>query len=148
MADDLGSKKPKKAKKGSDDADGDGSPDNAETEQRQAEAAATAEGNSLTVGFSRKTFAELPLSRRTLEGLETYNKKNMTDIQRAALPHALAGRDVLGAAKTGSGKTLAFIIPVRTLSRSFFFIIDVTVLSRLLKSCTDSSGVAKMAWAH
>ena len=36
----------------------------------------------------------------------------MTDIQRAALPHALCGRDVLAAAKTGSGKTLAFLIPV------------------------------------
>ena len=37
----------------------------------------------------------------------------LTAIQRAALPHALPGRDVLGAAKTGSGKTLAFLIPVR-----------------------------------
>jgi ATP-dependent RNA helicase DDX10/DBP4 len=36
----------------------------------------------------------------------------MTDIQRKALPLALKGRDILGAAKTGSGKTLAFIIPV------------------------------------
>ncbi|CAN6175581.1 unnamed protein product [Urochloa humidicola] len=36
----------------------------------------------------------------------------MSEIQRAALPHALCGRDVLGAAKTGSGKTLAFVIPV------------------------------------
>ncbi|KAK6946936.1 DEAD/DEAH box helicase domain [Dillenia turbinata] len=36
----------------------------------------------------------------------------MTDIRRASLPHALCGRDVLGAGKTGSGKTLAFIIPV------------------------------------
>jgi hypothetical protein len=37
--------------------------------------------------------------------------QTMTDIQCAAIPHALAGRDVLGAAKTGSGKTLAFLIP-------------------------------------
>ena len=36
----------------------------------------------------------------------------MTDIQLAAVPHALAGRDVLGAAKTGSGKTLAFVVPL------------------------------------
>ncbi|CAL0316913.1 unnamed protein product [Lupinus luteus] len=36
----------------------------------------------------------------------------MTDIQRVSLPHALYGRDILGAAKTGSGKTFAFIIPV------------------------------------
>ncbi len=36
----------------------------------------------------------------------------MTDIQKKTLPLALAGKDVLGAAKTGSGKTLAFLIPV------------------------------------
>lgn len=36
----------------------------------------------------------------------------LTDIQRASIPHALVGRDILGAAKTGSGKTLAFVIPV------------------------------------
>jgi len=36
----------------------------------------------------------------------------LTDIQKKALPLALKGNDVLGAAKTGSGKTLAFIIPV------------------------------------
>lgn len=36
----------------------------------------------------------------------------MTDIQARAIPLALSGADILGAAKTGSGKTLAFIIPV------------------------------------
>lgn len=35
----------------------------------------------------------------------------MTEIQSEAIPHLLAGKDVLGAAKTGSGKTLAFLIP-------------------------------------
>jgi ATP-dependent RNA helicase DDX10/DBP4 len=33
-------------------------------------------------------------------------------VQRAAIPLALKGRDILGAAKTGSGKTLAFLVPV------------------------------------
>jgi len=36
----------------------------------------------------------------------------MTDIQAKAIPLALKGHDILGAAKTGSGKTLAFVVPV------------------------------------
>ena len=35
----------------------------------------------------------------------------MKDIQAACIPHLLAGRDLMGAAKTGSGKTLAFLVP-------------------------------------
>ncbi|KAK7276820.1 hypothetical protein RIF29_17966 [Crotalaria pallida] len=57
-------------------------------------------------------FNQLPLSKRTKDGLRDGKFVSMTDIQRASLPHALCGRDILGAAKTGSGKTLAFIIPV------------------------------------
>ncbi len=59
------------------------------------------------------SFEELPLSRHTKEGLAAKKFVQLTAIQRAALPHALAGRDILGAAKTGSGKTLAFLVPVR-----------------------------------
>jgi ATP-dependent RNA helicase DDX10/DBP4 len=58
-----------------------------------------------------RRFDELPLSQRTRDGLRECKYVTLTAIQRAALPHALAGRDVLGAAKTGSGKTLAFLIP-------------------------------------
>lgn len=58
-------------------------------------------------------FEDLPLSRYTLEGLKSAKYTRLTAIQRAALPHSLTGKDVLGAAKTGSGKTLAFVIPVR-----------------------------------
>jgi ATP-dependent RNA helicase DDX10/DBP4 len=36
----------------------------------------------------------------------------MTDIQAKAIPLALKGHDILGAAKTGSGKTLSFLVPV------------------------------------
>lgn len=65
-------------------------------------------------------FEQLPLSRKTKDALRSNKFVSMTDIQRASLPHALCGRDVLGAAKTGSGKTLAFIIPV---SASLLFLI-------------------------
>lgn len=59
-----------------------------------------------------KSFADLPLSQATLSGLHASHYKTLTDIQRTAIPLALKGSDVLGAAKTGSGKTLAFLIPV------------------------------------
>ncbi|XP_020210133.1 DEAD-box ATP-dependent RNA helicase 32 [Cajanus cajan] len=61
-------------------------------------------------GASR--FHQFPLSKKTKDALREAKFVAMTDIQRASLPHALCGRDILGAAKTGSGKTLAFIIPV------------------------------------
>lgn len=57
-------------------------------------------------------FESLPLSIKTLESLTDNSFDICTEIQAAAIPHALAGRDILGAAKTGSGKTLAFVIPV------------------------------------
>lgn len=50
------------------------------------------------------------LSKRTLSALTAANLTVATDIQAAAIPHALTGRDILGAAKTGSGKTLGKIL--------------------------------------
>lgn len=61
---------------------------------------------------SLKTFAALPISSLTLKGLAAANYTHLTRVQRGALPHALAGRDVLASARTGSGKTLAYLIPV------------------------------------
>ncbi|KAK6332368.1 ATP-dependent RNA helicase dbp4 [Orbilia brochopaga] len=57
-------------------------------------------------------FSDLPISKATATGLDKSHFKVLTDIQRKAIPLALKGRDILGAAKTGSGKTLAFLIPV------------------------------------
>ncbi len=57
-------------------------------------------------------FSELPLSKPTADGLRDSHYDTLTDVQARAIPTALRGLDILGAAKTGSGKTLAFIIPV------------------------------------
>ena len=59
-----------------------------------------------------RKFVHLPISQATKAALRECKFKEMTAIQRATLPHALCGRDVLGAAKTGSGKTLAYVIPL------------------------------------
>ena len=48
----------------------------------------------------------------TSKGLDASHFKTLTDIQSKAVPLALKGRDILGAAKTGSGKTLSFLVPV------------------------------------
>ena len=57
-------------------------------------------------------FSDLPLSKRTLDGLKAAGYETLTEIQRETILLALKGSDVLGAAKTGSGKTLAFLVPV------------------------------------
>ncbi|KAK1944975.1 ATP-dependent RNA helicase dbp4 [Phytophthora citrophthora] len=58
------------------------------------------------------SFDLFPLSEASRRGLRSCGFTAPTKIQVGALPHALAGRDVLAAAKTGSGKTLAFLLPV------------------------------------
>jgi ATP-dependent RNA helicase RhlE len=57
-------------------------------------------------------FSQLPLDAALLHGITRLGFTNPTPIQAAALPHALAGRDVLAAAMTGSGKTAAFALPI------------------------------------
>jgi ATP-dependent RNA helicase DDX10/DBP4 len=58
------------------------------------------------------SFEDLPLSEATRNGLTASHFKTLTTIQSKAIPAALKGGDILGAAKTGSGKTLAFLVPV------------------------------------
>ncbi|EAA28280.1 ATP-dependent RNA helicase dbp-4 [Neurospora crassa] len=57
-------------------------------------------------------FSDLPLCEPTASGLRASHFEVLTDVQRAAIPLALKGQDILGAARTGSGKTLAFLVPV------------------------------------
>jgi hypothetical protein len=60
-------------------------------------------GDGQPVWSTAKRFDELPISEYSKQGLREAKYVTMTAVQRAALPHALCGRDVLGAAKTGSG---------------------------------------------
>lgn len=57
-------------------------------------------------------FCDLPISRYTSRGLFKAKYLKMTDVQRCAIPHALADRDLLVCARTGSGKTLCYLAPV------------------------------------
>ncbi len=57
-------------------------------------------------------FASLGLSDSTLKAIAETGYTTATPIQEAAIPVALAGRDVLGIAQTGTGKTAAFTLPM------------------------------------
>ncbi|WP_026605716.1 DEAD/DEAH box helicase [Methylocapsa acidiphila] len=58
------------------------------------------------------TFNELGLSAKVLQAVEASGYTTPTPIQAQAIPHALAGRDILGIAQTGTGKTAAFTLPM------------------------------------
>jgi superfamily II DNA/RNA helicase len=58
------------------------------------------------------TFASLGVPAFLVASLEANGITRPFPIQAAALPDALAGRDILGRAQTGSGKTLGFSLPL------------------------------------
>ena len=57
-------------------------------------------------------FDTLGLAPRLVARLTAAGLTEPTPIQAGAIPHALAGRDVLGLAQTGTGKTAAFGLPL------------------------------------
>ena len=59
-------------------------------------------------------FAQLALSPAQVANLDKLGYHQMTPIQHATLPLALAGQDLTAQAKTGSGKTAAFALPLLT----------------------------------
>ncbi|WP_449419604.1 DEAD/DEAH box helicase [Phormidium nigroviride] len=58
------------------------------------------------------TFESLGISEERIRHLETLGFSEPTPIQTQAIPHLLAGRDVVGQAQTGTGKTAAFSLPI------------------------------------
>jgi ATP-dependent RNA helicase RhlE len=64
-------------------------------------------------------FNDLQLDPALVRGISDMGFEKPTPIQTAALPPALAGRDILASAMTGSGKTAAFVLPIlQRLTRS------------------------------
>jgi len=57
-------------------------------------------------------FDDLGLAASLLQAVKHEGYESPTDIQLQAIPHVLAGRDVLGCAQTGTGKTAAFALPI------------------------------------
>src|SRR5579863_5290415 len=62
--------------------------------------------------YMSMSFAALGVPSNLVERLKQRGITEAFPIQEAALPDALAGRDVVGKAVTGSGKTLAFGLPL------------------------------------
>jgi ATP-dependent RNA helicase RhlE len=58
------------------------------------------------------TFQELGLAEPLLRAVVCQGYVVPTPIQSQAIPHVMAGRDLLGCAQTGTGKTAAFALPI------------------------------------
>jgi len=57
-------------------------------------------------------FKKLGLIQSLLKAVEDAGYTTPTPIQWKAIPHVLAGKDLLGCAQTGTGKTAAFALPI------------------------------------
>ena len=57
-------------------------------------------------------FSDLNLIEPLLRAVTAEGYDVPTPIQQQAIPHVLAGRDLLGCAQTGTGKTAAFALPI------------------------------------
>ena len=62
--------------------------------------------------MQNKTFKDLQLHPAIQAAVEQEGYTQPTPIQAQAIPHALAGRDILGVAQTGTDKTAAFALPI------------------------------------
>jgi ATP-dependent RNA helicase RhlE len=61
---------------------------------------------------SHTGFGTFGLAEPLLRALSDEDYTRPTPIQTEAIPHVLAGRDLLGCAQTGTGKTAAFALPI------------------------------------
>src|SRR5947207_8404080 len=59
-------------------------------------------------------FRAFGLEANILKAVQEAGYTGPTPIQVAAIPHILAGHDLIGIAQTGTGKTAAFVLPILT----------------------------------
>jgi ATP-dependent RNA helicase RhlE len=64
------------------------------------------------------SFDRLGLTPELLRAVTAQGYTEPTPVQREAIPHVLARRDVLAGAQTGTGKTAAFVLPILQLLNS------------------------------
>ena len=76
------------------------------------------------------SFADLGLPLELTSVLRDQGIEEAFPIQEAAIPDALAGRDVLGRGPTGSGKTFTFGLPM--IARLALSLIHISEPTRLL----------------
>lgn len=60
----------------------------------------------------KKLFGNLEVSEEIAQAISAMGFEEPSPIQAQAIPHLLAGKDVIGQAQTGTGKTAAFGIPL------------------------------------
>lgn len=89
-------------------------------------------------------FSSLLLDEPLLNALEQLGFNEMTAVQAAAIPQALAGKDLIVNAKTGSGKTLAYVLPLlqqildnpQTLTQALILAPTRDLCRQINKQCT------------
>ncbi len=69
--------------------------------------------------LNKESFSALNLPPSILSKLDRLGFITPTPIQKAAIPAAVEGRDVVGIAQTGTGKTLAFGLPMLVRLKTF-----------------------------
>ncbi|MEI8030248.1 MAG: ATP-dependent RNA helicase DbpA [Comamonadaceae bacterium] len=83
---------------------------------------------NVTTQACSNSFASLALNPATLANLQQLGYLEMTPIQAASLPTALAGKDLIAQAQTGSGKTAAFALTLLTNLNQRRFAVQALVL--------------------
>ncbi|NJK99828.1 MAG: DEAD/DEAH box helicase [Spirulinaceae cyanobacterium RM2_2_10] len=97
------------------------------------------------------SFASLGLSAACLAQLEELGFETPTEIQTQAIPHLLAGRDVVGQSQTGTGKTAAYSLPLLDRVDETVAAVQVLVLAptrelaqQVAQSVDDFSGARRL----